>query len=179
MHKSSHILKTAIVAFGLAALILAPMTRAMAGRRDNDDSRYRHYNYNRHYDNDRRYAHRRYDNRRYRHYRYGGYHRGRHGNVALGILTGGLLFYALTSNNRRYYNNRTIYVRERPIYVQPTTRRWIARPRPRYAANSCLQTREYQTTITIGGQNVPAYGQSCLQPDGTWKLGPATPEPGN
>ncbi|NOZ43502.1 MAG: hypothetical protein GXP02_10160, partial [Alphaproteobacteria bacterium] len=89
MHKSSHMLKTAIVALGLAALILAPMTRAMAGRRDNDDSRYRHYNYNRHYDNDRRYERRRYDHRRYR---YGGYHRGRRGNVALGILTGGLLF---------------------------------------------------------------------------------------
>jgi hypothetical protein len=43
-------------------------------------------------------------------------------------------------------------------------------------ANSCVQTREYQTTINIGGRNVPAYGTACLQPDGSWSEGPAQPE---
>ncbi len=37
--------------------------------------------------------------------------------------------------------------------------------------NNCLQSREYTTTIEIGGEAVPAYGQACLQPDGSWKFG--------
>lgn len=32
----------------------------------------------------------------------------------------------------------------------------------------CLQVREYQTRIVIGGRSVPAYGDACLQPDGSW-----------
>lgn len=30
--------------------------------------------------------------------------------------------------------------------------------------------REYQSTVTIGGQNEKAYGVACRQPDGTWKV---------
>jgi hypothetical protein len=43
--------------------------------------------------------------------------------------------------------------------------------------SSCLQTREYQTTITVGGTRVPAYGLACLQPDGSWRQGPPVQEP--
>jgi len=32
----------------------------------------------------------------------------------------------------------------------------------------CLQVREYQTEIVVGGRTVPAYGDACLQPDGSW-----------
>ena len=32
----------------------------------------------------------------------------------------------------------------------------------------CLRLREYQTEIVIGGRTVPAYGDACLQPDGSW-----------
>jgi len=39
-------------------------------------------------------------------------------------------------------------------------------------AASCLQVREYQTTITIGGVERDAYGSACLQPDGSWLQGP-------
>jgi hypothetical protein len=34
---------------------------------------------------------------------------------------------------------------------------------------SCLQVREYQTEVVIGGKTVPAYGDACLQPDGSWQ----------
>jgi hypothetical protein len=34
---------------------------------------------------------------------------------------------------------------------------------------NCLQVREYQTEIVVGGKSVPAYGNACLQPDGSWK----------
>jgi hypothetical protein len=40
---------------------------------------------------------------------------------------------------------------------------------PRQARNDCLQLREYQTEIVVGGRTVPAYGDACLQPDGSWK----------
>jgi len=42
---------------------------------------------------------------------------------------------------------------------------------------SCLQVREYTTTIEIGGESVPAYGEACLQPDGSWKFGDPIAEP--
>ena len=45
------------------------------------------------------------------------------------------------------------------------------------ASGDCLMTREYQTEITVGGQLVPAYGQACLKPDGSWEQGPAQADP--
>ncbi|MGD8325837.1 MAG: hypothetical protein PVF65_02880, partial [Sphingomonadales bacterium] len=39
--------------------------------------------------------------------------------------------------------------------------------------NNCLQTREYQSVVIIGGQEQEAYGTACLQPDGSWLRGPA------
>ncbi len=45
--------------------------------------------------------------------------------------------------------------------------------------DSCLQTREYTTTIVIEGRTVEAYGTKCLRPDRGWSYGPAQPVPGN
>lgn len=33
-----------------------------------------------------------------------------------------------------------------------------------------LPCREFNTTVTIGGVRQPAWGTTCLQPDGTWQL---------
>jgi hypothetical protein len=41
----------------------------------------------------------------------------------------------------------------------------------------CLQTREYQTRITVGGESRPAYGTACLMPDGQWLQGEPILEP--
>ncbi|MFQ5959595.1 MAG: RT0821/Lpp0805 family surface protein [Alphaproteobacteria bacterium] len=30
--------------------------------------------------------------------------------------------------------------------------------------------REYQTTVTVGGQTEEAYGTACRQPDGSWQI---------
>ena len=41
------------------------------------------------------------------------------------------------------------------------------------ATSSAPQTqhcREFQKTVTIGGRSQEAYGTSCLQPDGSWKI---------
>lgn len=76
----------------------------------------------------------------------------------------------------------------RPVYRQPTgvwqprARTYPQSPvgypnqRRQARVNYCASgyTREYTTTITVGGQQVPAYGTACRQPDGSWRLGPAT-----
>jgi len=55
------------------------------------------------------------------------------------------------------------YAPPAPAVIVPATQAAARRP-----ANECLQVREYQTEIVIGGRTVPAYGDACLQPDGSW-----------
>jgi VCBS repeat-containing protein len=43
-------------------------------------------------------------------------------------------------------------------------------------ADTCLQQREYNTKIMVGGKQVNGYGTACLQPDGSWRYGAAQPE---
>jgi len=42
-----------------------------------------------------------------------------------------------------------------------------AAPQAAQAPGTC---REFQQTITIGGTTQEAYGTTCLQPDGSWKV---------
>lgn len=37
-------------------------------------------------------------------------------------------------------------------------------------ANDGAYCREFQQTITVGGQKQQAYGRACQQPDGSWKI---------
>jgi len=39
-----------------------------------------------------------------------------------------------------------------------------------YQAPGGQYCREYQQTITVGGQKQEAYGTTCRQPDGSWKI---------
>jgi hypothetical protein len=57
-----------------------------------------------------------------------------------------------------------------PRYAPPTRTVVVpaTRAAPRQSAADCLQVREYQTEIVVGGRTVPAYGDACLQPDGSW-----------
>lgn len=74
---------------------------------------------------------------------------------------------------------RPVYRAPPAYYVQPSYNGYnggyqqssYAPPPP--PVDSCLQEREYQTRINIDGRSVPAYGTACLQPDGTWRRGPA------
>jgi hypothetical protein len=43
-------------------------------------------------------------------------------------------------------------------------------PAPQQAAQAQVTCREFQQTITVGGTPQEAYGTSCLQPDGNWKV---------
>jgi surface antigen len=39
-----------------------------------------------------------------------------------------------------------------------------------YQASGGQYCREYQQTITVGGEKQQAYGTTCRQPDGSWKI---------
>ena len=42
--------------------------------------------------------------------------------------------------------------------------------RPAYQNRQGQYCREYQQTITVGGETENAYGKACRQPDGDWKI---------
>ena len=43
-------------------------------------------------------------------------------------------------------------------------------PQPAYAKEDGAYCREYQQTVTVGGETETAYGTACRQPDGSWKI---------
>ena len=134
----------------------------------------KHYAYNKHRKNKRHHYR---DSYKPRHYR------GRGGNnyyyedddndedLLIGLLVGGLIGYAINSAQDDRY--------EYDSYPQSNTQRDAQTAI--YEANSssegsCLQEREYQTTVMVGGRTVDAYGTACLQPDGSWRRSPARTE---
>jgi hypothetical protein len=113
-------------------------------------------------------------------YRYGGY-RGHHGHgrhvtkykyryddgndgekFLIGLLFGGIAGYALGQHEdgQQGYDP---YPARAPVYGNAG-----------YSAGggACLQQREYQNKVIVGGRTVDAYGTACLQPDGSWRYGP-------
>jgi len=90
-------------------------------------------------------------------------------NLWIGLLGGGILGYALGA----YQHSNTA----EPAYYPPagtaTSAPTETRYETTYPGNTCLQQREYQTKITVGGKQVQGYGTACLQPDGSWRYGPA------
>ena len=75
---------------------------------------------------------------------------------------------------------RTVYTLPRAQYIQPQVT--YAQPKVDYhrpvpteapLPPGCIMTREYQTRVAVGGKYVDAYGDTCLQADGSWKRGPA------
>ena len=86
-------------------------------------------------------------------------------DLLVGLVLGGILGYALNSAQ-----HDTGYDYDR--YPQ-TSNAYPAASSYQYTDNSCLQEREYQTTVMVGGKEVDAYGTACLQPAGSWSRGPA------
>ena len=78
--------------------------------------------------------------------------------LLIGLLVGGLVGYAINgaqSDNSYEYDS----------YPLPPTLQG--------SAATCLQEREYQMKVIVGGREADAYGTACLQPDGSWSRGPA------
>lgn len=80
---------------------------------------------------------------------------------------------------RNYYSQPrqyTGYMTSRSVYRQPPVQWQQPRRLPQQIAKSCPYSREYQSTVTVGGRQVPAYGKACSYDGGqNWDLGPLTP----
>ena len=117
--------------------------------------------------------HYRHHHYRHHHVRHGHYHHHGHGagRTLLGIGIG-LLAYDIIHKSKAHARARASYEASSypPAYPPRRSAVRIAPPAP--AAGECLQIREYQTTITVGGEEREAYGDACLMPDGSWRLGP-------
>ena len=94
-------------------------------------------------------------------YSHHGSHLGLHGHaegeLAVGLLAGALIAYAITS--RQTLSHR------QPGAPSAT----LIAPHQAEMDHSCLQQREYHTTIIIDGEEVRAWGVACLQPNGAWQ----------
>ena len=99
------------------------------------------------------------------------------GGVLLGGLLGGAVGNALDRRDREYAN-RTVH---RSLETSPsgTTSAWqnpdsehsgTVTPTRTYEAANGQYCREFQQTLTVGGQTEQAYGTACRQPDGGWKI---------
>jgi hypothetical protein len=101
----------------------------------------------------------------YRGYPYGYYNYYNNDNdyddLWLGLAVGGILGYAINGAQHPY------------DYYPRAQRQAYPVESPAISDDTCLQEREYQSTVVVGGKNVPAYGTACLQPDGSWRRGPA------
>tara|TARA_E500000318_G_scaffold10544_1_gene9264 strand:+ start:4887 stop:5516 length:630 start_codon:yes stop_codon:yes gene_type:complete len=62
-----------------------------------------------------------------------------------------------------------------PVYPAPPPKvirvpTYVPVPAPAPAPVTTAHCREYQDTISVGGTAVPAYGNACLQADGSWQV---------
>jgi hypothetical protein len=78
-----------------------------------------------------------------------------------GLLVGGLFGYVIGHGQQESYP-------EQQYTPPPRTNYQYSEP-----GSTCLQEREYQMTVIVGGKEAEAYGTACLQPDGSWYRGPA------
>ena len=111
----------------------------------------KHQHYKRH--NKPRYSYRRYDS-------------DDDENLLIGLLLGGVFGYAISSASQSAAPDPGPYPpASSPYPVLPYSTGG--------SASTCLQEREYQMKVMVGGKAADAYGTACLQPDGSWYRGPA------
>lgn len=78
--------------------------------------------------------------------------------------------------SRHYHRSYYAAPPPRPVYYErPVVYQAPPPPPPRYAYASERYCREYTAPIWVGGREVQGYGQACMQPDGSWDLGPLQP----
>jgi hypothetical protein len=90
----------------------------------------------------------------------------------IGLLGGGILGYTLGNIYPAQQYTGQGYNPPAGSAPPPTVSRYeTTYPGP------CLQQREYRSKVMVGGKQVDGYGTACLQPDGSWRYGPAQAEP--
>ena len=132
-----------ILALAFAGLTLVSATPAALA---GDSHHYRGHGHYKHYAPKHGYHYRRYDS-------------DDDEKLIYGLLVGGLFGYVIGNAQQQ----------PAPVYAPPET----SYPRYSAPATTCLQEREYQMKVIVGGKEADAYGTACLQPDGSWFRGPA------
>lgn len=127
----------------------------------------RHYKYRRGYSHGGGYYH----NGGYYHGKHYGKHKHKHHNGndgekwLIGLLVGGLAGYTI-GHSRQARAAEYDY----PPAPAATGTGYSTPPVVTTShTDTCLQEREYQTKVIVGGRTVDAYGTACLQPDGSWR----------
>ena len=97
--------------------------------------------------------------------------------VLLGGLAGGAIGNALEQEDRRLAHDNAQLALERQRKGETTV--WknpdsgnsgSFTPTRTYQQGDGTYCREYQQTVTVGGQEERAFGTACRQPDGSWQL---------
>jgi hypothetical protein len=178
--------KTSSILASVIAMILAVPGGAWAdegrydkGEHDNGYQKKGHYNtryntrYNNHYNS--YYKGGRYNYPRYYPCNTCGKNNNHHNNnnndndkLWIGLLGGGIVGYALGNYQQSNTYEQGYYPQAAPPPPQTVTQYETV-----YPGNTCLQQREYRSKIMVGGRQVDGYGTACLQPDGSWRYGPA------
>lgn len=77
-------------------------------------------------------------------------------------------------NSPKGYRNRRVY--RQPPHWGPNNvshpyphRQQLAMVQPTYNGCASGLIREYQTVVTVGGKEVPAWGSVCYMADGSWR----------
>jgi len=99
------------------------------------------------------------------------------GGVLLGGLLGGAIGNALDQRDRElaaqaaqnsFENSRT---GTQSTWRNPDSgHSGSITPTRTYESSTGQYCREYQQTVTVGGETQQAYGTACRQPDGTWQI---------
>lgn len=95
----------------------------------------------------------------------------------LGAMAGSSIGQSLDSADLGYYNTTS----QRALENAPTGQQvaWknpdsgnygTVTPTNTYQASNGQYCREYQQTVTVGGQTERAYGTACRKDDGTWRI---------
>ncbi len=101
--------------------------------------------------------------------------------VGLGVLIGGLVGSEIGKSLDRADQMAMERTTQRALETQPsgTTINWknpdsgnygTVTPQPAKQNASGQYCREFQQTVTVGGQTEEAFGTACRQSDGSWKI---------
>jgi surface antigen len=98
------------------------------------------------------------------------------GGAVLGVLLGSEVGKSLDRADRMYAERSYQQAQSAPVGQQIT---WSNPQSGNYGTVTPVRDgrdqggnycREYQQTVTVGGQTQQAYGTACRQPDGSWKV---------
>jgi surface antigen len=99
------------------------------------------------------------------------------GGVLLGGLLGGAIGNALDQRDKQMAAEAAQRAFENSQTGTPTTWRnpdsghyGTVTPTRTYQDSGGQYCREYQQTITVGGESQQSYGTACRQPDGSWQI---------